>query len=268
MINMTTKAERKVNAMNVSDRIQELRKSRGISQEELANALGVSRQAVSKWESGQSFPELDNIVALSDYFGVSADHILKGTDTLQVIKTRTPIPSKPRTNPIELLRLYIEKKRTESETEEKEVLFQLAMTQKQKSVLAMAIFICSAVISVMSAYNLGVFFDSDNSFRWAPWLGTMMIGFGIYHAAKRLSAKEPPFIIRYINKASFGFAVAFLTAVHSVFNNMDYLPNERIGFAVIYILGAASVYAGILLYRKMKKFQSENDDDLPQQITK
>lgn len=64
--------------MELSERLPELRKQKNISQEELANAIGVSRQAVSKWESGQSNPELDNIVSLSDYFGVTTDCILKG----------------------------------------------------------------------------------------------------------------------------------------------------------------------------------------------
>ena len=47
--------------MNIADRIQILRKSRGISQEELAEKMGVSRQAVSKWESEQSSPDIDKI---------------------------------------------------------------------------------------------------------------------------------------------------------------------------------------------------------------
>lgn len=48
--------------MKLSDRIQDLRKMKGMSQEELANLMGVSRQAVSKWESEQSIPELDKII--------------------------------------------------------------------------------------------------------------------------------------------------------------------------------------------------------------
>lgn len=66
--------------MNLADRIQRLRKEKGISQEELANVLGVSRQAVSKWESEQSIPDLDKIIALSEYFAVTTDYILKGTE--------------------------------------------------------------------------------------------------------------------------------------------------------------------------------------------
>ena len=64
----------------MKERINLLRKKMGLSQEELANKIGVSRQAVSKWESGQSMPDLDKIIALSDLFGVSTDYILKGTD--------------------------------------------------------------------------------------------------------------------------------------------------------------------------------------------
>lgn len=60
------------------ERLHQLRRKRGISQEELANIVGVSRQAVQKWESGASQPNMDNLVAISAYFGVSLDYLLKG----------------------------------------------------------------------------------------------------------------------------------------------------------------------------------------------
>lgn len=66
--------------MNLSDRIQYLREVRGISQEGLAEKLGVSRQAVSKWESEQSMPDLDKIISMSDYFEVTTDYLLKGIE--------------------------------------------------------------------------------------------------------------------------------------------------------------------------------------------
>lgn len=56
--------------MNMADRIQYLRKSKGISQEELADKVGVSRQAVSKWESEQSTPDLEKIIIMSDFFSI------------------------------------------------------------------------------------------------------------------------------------------------------------------------------------------------------
>lgn len=69
--------------MNIADRIQNLRKKKAISQEQLADVVGVSRQAVSKWESGQSIPDLEKVIVMSDYFGVTTDYILKGIEPIE-----------------------------------------------------------------------------------------------------------------------------------------------------------------------------------------
>lgn len=69
--------------MNVADRIQLQRKIKGLSQEELADKVGVSRQAVSKWESEQSIPDTEKVVALSEFFGVTTDYLLKGIEPVQ-----------------------------------------------------------------------------------------------------------------------------------------------------------------------------------------
>lgn len=63
--------------MILADKIIELRKKNGWSQEELADKLGVSRQAVSKWESAQAVPDMNRILKLSEIFGVSTDLLLK-----------------------------------------------------------------------------------------------------------------------------------------------------------------------------------------------
>ena len=59
-------------------RIQEARKAAGLSQESLGERLGVSRQAVSKWESGVSDPSTSNLLALAKLYGVSAEDLLRG----------------------------------------------------------------------------------------------------------------------------------------------------------------------------------------------
>lgn len=66
--------------MNIADRIQHLRKTNGLSQEELADKVGVSRQAISKWESEQSTPDLEKVIIMSDFFEVTTDYILKGVE--------------------------------------------------------------------------------------------------------------------------------------------------------------------------------------------
>jgi len=64
--------------MTIGERIYTLRKERGISQEELANELNVSRQSVSKWETNQSTPDFDKIVLLCQFFGITTDELLTG----------------------------------------------------------------------------------------------------------------------------------------------------------------------------------------------
>ena len=75
--------------MTIADRIQTLRKSKGMSQEELADAAGVSRQAVSKWESEQSTPDLDKVVILSEIFDVTTDYLLKGIEPVETTDHKT-----------------------------------------------------------------------------------------------------------------------------------------------------------------------------------
>ena len=65
--------------MTFSEKLYQLRKARGLSQENLAGHLGVSRQAVQKWETGASTPDVGNLVAISEYFQVSLDSLLKDT---------------------------------------------------------------------------------------------------------------------------------------------------------------------------------------------
>ncbi len=72
--------------MNLGEKIYELRSKKGVSQEEMAFELNVSRQAVSKWETNQSLPDLDKIIALSDYFDVTLDELVKQSETSVVLE--------------------------------------------------------------------------------------------------------------------------------------------------------------------------------------
>ena len=63
--------------MDFGMKLQSLRKEKGLSQEALAEKLHVSRQAVSKWESGAGYPEMDKLILISDLFGVTIDYLIK-----------------------------------------------------------------------------------------------------------------------------------------------------------------------------------------------
>ncbi|MBS5703000.1 MAG: helix-turn-helix transcriptional regulator [Butyricicoccus pullicaecorum] len=65
--------------MKFGEKLQALRRAKGLSQEQLSEALGVTRQAVSKWELNASIPDVEKLLALSDFFQVSTDYLLKET---------------------------------------------------------------------------------------------------------------------------------------------------------------------------------------------
>ena len=67
----------------LSEKLYKLRKESGLSQEQLAEQLKVSRQAISKWESGNAVPESEKLIAISRYFGVSLDYLLKDEENIK-----------------------------------------------------------------------------------------------------------------------------------------------------------------------------------------
>ena len=87
----------------LSEKLYQLRKKSGLSQEQLAEQLNVSRQAVSKWESGNAFPESEKLIIISNYFGVSVDYLIKDVAEDEV-KTRNAEMGK---NPTTLAGLII-----------------------------------------------------------------------------------------------------------------------------------------------------------------
>lgn len=68
--------------MEFQEKLQELRKQKGLTQEELAAALYVSRTAISKWESGRGYPNIDSLKAIAKYFGITVDVLLSGEELL------------------------------------------------------------------------------------------------------------------------------------------------------------------------------------------
>lgn len=80
--------------MAFSEKLYDLRKKAGLSQEQLADQLGVSRQAVSKWESDKAFPESGTLIGISVLFDVSLDYLLKDDDTASPAPSETEADSR------------------------------------------------------------------------------------------------------------------------------------------------------------------------------
>jgi transcriptional regulator with XRE-family HTH domain len=79
--------------MNFSEKLLTLRKSKDLTQAQLAEKLNISRQSISKWESGQSIPELDKILELSNIFDVTTDYLLKPSE-IDELSVKTEILEK------------------------------------------------------------------------------------------------------------------------------------------------------------------------------
>ena len=93
--------------MDLGERIQEQRKKQNFTQDQLAEKLDVSRQAVSKWESGQSVPDVDKIVEMSGLFDVTTDYLLKGSEPpAPPHDNGIPIFNDMRPNPAKIMELF------------------------------------------------------------------------------------------------------------------------------------------------------------------
>ena len=75
--------------MEFNEKLQELRKQKGITQEELAESLYVSRTAISKWESGRGYPNIDSLKIIARFFGVTIDELLSGDELLTIAEEDT-----------------------------------------------------------------------------------------------------------------------------------------------------------------------------------
>ena len=77
--------------MEFNEKLQELRKNKGLTQEELAQILYVSRTAISKWESGRGFPNIESLKSISKYFSVSLDELLSNEEILTIAEEDTKV---------------------------------------------------------------------------------------------------------------------------------------------------------------------------------
>ncbi len=75
--------------MEFNEKLQNLRKQKGLTQEELAQSLYVSRTAISKWESGRGYPNIDSLKVIANFFGISIDELLSGDELLTIAEEDT-----------------------------------------------------------------------------------------------------------------------------------------------------------------------------------
>ncbi|MCL1830718.1 MAG: helix-turn-helix domain-containing protein [Oscillospiraceae bacterium] len=213
--------------MSLGTNIQQLRKSASLSQEQLADKLSVSRQAISKWETDQTLPEIDKILALSRFFSVSTDSLL---DNLSIMdnSTYTNIP--------------IDKKLTRFT---KELIEQLNL--KSRKVLFMLFsLLCFIAIGVSFIVNLAV----EGTISWAMYpLYSVAVGWLIF---------IPVFFSRYIlslilltiSTIPFLYLLDGITPGKSWFFTLA-IPSAIVGAVLIWITYLVIVHLKIDLFYRL-----------------
>ena len=122
--------------MTIGERLAELRKSRGLSQEDLAEQLTLTRQTISKWELGQSSPDIEYVISLCEFFGISTDYLLKGEEPPVKEKEEKP---EEHTQPIILTA-------KDPAQEKKWMIFGFGMALASLSFFVMAFFVVMSII--------------------------------------------------------------------------------------------------------------------------
>ncbi|KXU52387.1 DNA-binding helix-turn-helix protein [Candidatus Stoquefichus sp. KLE1796] len=119
--------------MSVSKQLIHLRNVKGISQEELASLMNVTRQAVSKWETDQALPDSEKIIRLSEIFGVTTDYLLKGKEN----------------DPIDIYSQHDSKAGTDMSAEVTEIIDNVhQMTTTKRCLIGIGIFIFVVIVIV------------------------------------------------------------------------------------------------------------------------
>lgn len=86
-----SKTEKELKYMSFANNLKQVRKERGLSQEELAEIMDVSRQAVSKWEQGESYPEVEKLLLLSNRLNISLDHLFSAEIAQGTVEAGNPV---------------------------------------------------------------------------------------------------------------------------------------------------------------------------------
>lgn len=173
--------------MTLGQRLYEMRRTKGLSQEQVAEILGVTRQTVSKWETDQTTPDFDKILPLCELYNLTTDELLKGETSTNTTQSYNTEQNNQNTNTY-----YYEPNRYDTPVDTEPTAEERALYEKgrKKSALIMAISICLYILSVIP------FFIFDDSKIMLPAffiiiaVATMMIVFAALSRPKAIKRTE------------------------------------------------------------------------------
>ena len=154
--------------IEVANKLVKLRKENGLSQEELASKLGISRQAVSKWERAEASPDTDNLICLAKLYNVSLDDLLKTDETVEEIKEETLNINGEEVKVASDLEITGDNIKVKSDGK-----IRFIKSKEAKAEAKIATIVCSSImlISLIVYVLLSVFYDSS---LWG-WLWVILL---------------------------------------------------------------------------------------------
>lgn len=205
--------------MKFGEKLQALRKSRGMSQEQLAERLEVSRQSVSKWELEESVPELDKVIALSEVFGVTTDYLLK-----DAVEPQSTLP---------------------------------AARENRRKTVGQVQYVCSAGIMAIGLFAAFAEWYEQQTVP-AIWMGLTFQTAGIvwYFAGKLICRQEPPFFLKLLNWALGLFLPVSMAASFLLERRLRPYPAGLSMTALFLALYLGAMTAVFFLLRKGEKRRS------------
>lgn len=237
--------------VEVANRLQQLRKAKGLSQEELANILGLSRQAISKWERAETSPDTDNLICLAKLYNISIDSLLDTDESLDEIKERIAQERIDEVNNKSDVDTTID-------TDSNEIIndIELEFSDEQKDIKDKKDKIISLMYS--SAFTLFVFSwivigqINKDSWKWGWVFGVMTFCF-IYFF-------EEVFIKKRFNIIGIGASFLFFFCAFSICAGEDLEVNRVfpiIGIAMIALQIIVQLILYLVFFRKNRKTVEE-----------
>lgn len=149
--------------MNFNEKLMKLRKEKGLSQQELADVLNVSRQTVSKWELGETTPEIGKLVQISEYFNVKTDELLSNNDNSNKVNTNNVKSSNASGKFVGIDAKYIPT--GENQKEENQNINYVKKDKKSKKFLFLIIGLPLLFFVIMSSIIIASFFAVGSGFK-------------------------------------------------------------------------------------------------------
>lgn len=244
--------------LEVANRLQQLRKAKGLSQEELANILGLSRQAISKWERAETSPDTDNLICLARLYNISIDKLLDTSESTEEIKERIAqerikeVTDKDEENEVVESEIF-EEKGNEEIISDKETLLNEEQEKTKKTIekIEGTIYSAAFILGIITWIFIGQI--DANSWKWGWVFGAIALSIAV----------SIEFMFRLqISTAFFGIGLSFLLlyAAFGVCAGFDDNINRvyfYIGVGIIGIQLIIDIIIYCLFFKKNRRTASE-----------